>query len=190
MKKRRDCYIDPMWGVLFALGIVVGIILCLMFAPAAQAVDVEQTATVPAEVHVAVLPSEAVRESVQKIKEPVPVDEPAEPKEPELNSLGWFTITAYCACDKCCGKAPGHPDYGVTATGTRATEGRTIAVDPGVIELGSTVYFEGVDALVRGYVAEDTGGAIKGNRIDVFFDSHDAALEWGVRELEVFQLCS
>lgn len=109
------------------------------------------------------------------------VYEPAVP-----TSIGWFTITAYCACEECCGKTPDDPWYGITATGTRATEGRTVAVDPRVIPLGGTIYFEGPSGLVGGYIAEDTGGAIKGNRIDLYFDSHAAALEWGVRTLEVF----
>lgn len=109
------------------------------------------------------------------------VDEPAAP-----TSIGWFIVTAYCACEKCCGKTPDDPWYGITATGTRATEGRTVAVDPRVIPLGGTIYFEGPNGLVGGYIAEDTGGAIKGNRIDLYFDSHEDALEWGVRELEVF----
>lgn len=109
------------------------------------------------------------------------IDEPAVP-----TSIGWFTITAYCACEKCCGKTPDDPWYGITATGTRAAEGRTVAVDPRVIPLGGTVYFEGPDGLIGGYIAEDTGGAIKGNRIDLYFESHEAALEWGVRTLEVF----
>ena len=109
------------------------------------------------------------------------VDEPVVP-----TSIGWFTITAYCACEKCCGKTPDDPWYGITATGTRATEGRTVAVDPRVIPLGGTIYFEGPTGLIGGYIAEDTGGAIKGNRIDLYFNSHEAALEWGVRELEVF----
>ena len=107
-----------------------------------------------------------------------------EEKEKQLQSLGWFTITAYCPCEKCCGEWAD----GITATGTTATQGRTVAVDPSVIELGSVVYFEGVDGLVGGYIAEDTGGAIKGNRIDLFFDDHQEALEWGIKELEVFEI--
>ena len=100
-------------------------------------------------------------------------------------SIGTYRVTAYCACKECCGKDESDPWYGITATGTRATEGRTIAVDPGVIPYGTTVYFEGPDGF-GGYVAEDCGGAIKGKDIDLYFDSHAEALAWGVRELEVF----
>lgn len=62
-----------------------------------------------------------------------------------------------------------------TASGTRVQEGRTIAVDPDVIPLGWWVYIEGV-GFRR---AEDTGGAIKGNKIDVYYDSLDQALNFG-----------
>ena len=99
-----------------------------------------------------------------------------ETKTETKKSLGEFKITAYCPCKKCCG------DYadGYTYSGTVATEGRTIAVDPKVIPLGSIVEIDGVE-----YVAEDIGGAIKGNRIDLYFNSHQEALNWGVQEIEV-----
>ena len=85
-----------------------------------------------------------------------------------------FKVTAYCPCMKCCGKTDG-----ITATGTVATAGRTIAVDPTVIPYGSQVILNGV-----AYTAEDCGGAIKGNKIDMFFDTHQEALEWGVKYIE------
>ena len=71
--------------------------------------------------------------------------------------------------------------YGITATGTTATEGRTIAVDPDVIAYGTVVYIDG-----QAYVAEDCGGGIRANQIDLFFDSHEDAVQWGVQEREVF----
>ena len=87
-------------------------------------------------------------------------------------------LTAYCACERCClGSADG-----VTATGTIPVEGRTIAVDPSVIPYGSRVHiFDHV------YIAEDCGGAIKGNRIAVYFDKHEDALAFGVkRDVQIF----
>jgi 3D (Asp-Asp-Asp) domain-containing protein len=65
----------------------------------------------------------------------------------------------------------------VTATGARTTPGRTIAVDPAVIPMGARVYIPGVG--VR--VAEDRGGLIRGNRLDLCMSSRAAALEWGIR---------
>lgn len=91
-------------------------------------------------------------------------------------SLGEFVITHYCACEKCTADGDG-----ITATGTKAASGRTIAVDPEVIPYGTTVIIDG-----HAYVAEDCGGAIKGNRIDIFMDSHEEALKAGVRTAEVY----
>ena len=109
------------------------------------------------------------------------IPEETEPEEPELVSLGTWKITAYCACQKCCGKSPDNPKYGITATGTVATQGRTIAADPKVLPYGTVVYIDG-----HAYTVEDCGGAIKNERIDIYFDSHEAALQWGVRYREVF----
>lgn len=83
--------------------------------------------------------------------------------------------TAYCSCVSCCGKSDG-----ITASGVKAKANHTIAVDRSVIPLGTHVLYNGTE-----YVAEDTGGAIKGNRIDIFFDNHSDALEWGRRTIEI-----
>lgn len=53
----------------------------------------------------------------------------------------------------------------------------TIATDPDVIPLGTEVEIDG-----HIYIAQDVGGAVSGNRIDLYFDSHDDALQWGVQE--------
>lgn len=81
-----------------------------------------------------------------------------------------YTITAYCPCEKCCGKSDG-----ITATGTKATAGRTIAVDPNEIPYGTRIEIEGVG--VR--IAEDCGGAVSGKKIDLFFETHEQAKNWG-----------
>ena len=90
--------------------------------------------------------------------------------------IGNFKITHYCICKKCCGKSPSHPYYGITATETVATPGRTIAVDPRKIPYGTKVIIDG-----HTYIAEDCGGAIKGNRIDICVASHGEALQKGVK---------
>lgn len=92
-------------------------------------------------------------------------------------SLGEFEITYYDACIKCCSKTDG-----ITATGTQATVGRTIAVDPKVIALGSTVWIDG-----HQYIAEDVGGAIKDKHIDIFVTDHAIALQLGRQTKEVYQ---
>lgn len=101
-----------------------------------------------------------------------------------LDSVG---VTYYCTCQRCCGKAPDHPAYGITASGTRATPYRTVAVDPSVIPLGADVLVDyGDGAGLRRYRAEDTGGAIKGNRIDLCVGSHAEALQLGRRTATVY----
>lgn len=85
------------------------------------------------------------------------------------------TLTAYSAGVESTGKDEDHPEYGITASGTKVQEGRTIAVDPDIIPLGWWVYIEGI-GFRR---AEDTGGAINGNKIDVYFDSQSHAMKFG-----------
>ena len=104
--------------------------------------------------------------------------DPAAENRSEVNSdpLGMFTVTHYCSCEKCCGKSDG-----ITATGTVATEGRTIAVDPDIIPLGSKVLIDG-----QAYIAEDVGGAIKGNKVDIYVNSHQEAVSRGKVAREVF----
>lgn len=88
-----------------------------------------------------------------------------------------FTLTGYCTCAKCCGnfspEVTGLTAH--TATGTIPTQGRTIAVDPKIISYGSVVHIDGLGD----YVAEDCGGKVKGNHIDVYFESHEEALAFG-----------
>lgn len=96
---------------------------------------------------------------------------PSDSQTIETVNLGQFKISAYCHCSQCCGKSDG-----ITATGTLVQANRTIAVDPRVIPLGSKVMIDG-----QIYVAEDTGGAIKGNRIDMYFATHQEALNFGIQ---------
>ena len=98
----------------------------------------------------------------------------------EAVSLGEHRLSFYCSCPKCTGEW----SDGITYTGTTATEGRTIAVDPSKIELGSTVYIDGLGE----FVAEDIGGAIKENRIDIYLASHDDCISRGIEYREVWEV--
>ena len=104
-------------------------------------------------------------------------DEP-EP-EPTIISLGEYTISHYCRENypHICNNG----DATYTATMTTPTPGRTIAVDPTVIPYGTEVIING-----HTYIAEDCGGAIKGNRIDVLCNTHAEALQNGMQTAEVF----
>lgn len=100
-----------------------------------------------------------------------------EPEDDKIY-LGNFKITHYCACQKCCGKNA----QGITASGKKVEEGKTIAVDPKVIKLGSQVYIDGYGQME----AQDTGSAIKGNIIDIYVADHNEALKLGVTYKDVY----
>lgn len=87
---------------------------------------------------------------------------------------GIYKVTAYCACMQCCGKT-----NGITASGVKATANHTIAA-PKTFAFGTKVVINGIT-----YTVEDRGGAIQGNRIDIYMNSHAEALKWGVRYVEV-----
>ncbi|AEY64466.1 3D domain-containing protein [Clostridium sp. BNL1100] len=97
--------------------------------------------------------------------------------------------TSYTASFTDTGKRPGEPGFGITATGARVKRG-IIAVDPSVIPLGTRVYIEVPGkAADYGYaVAADTGGAIKGNKIDVYLESGSQVDAWGVKKVKVYIL--
>ena len=73
----------------------------------------------------------------------------------------------------------------MTYLGTKCREGYTIAVDPKVIPLGTRVY---IPQFNKVFVAEDTGSAIKGRKIDIFMNSYNAAIKWGIREIDIIIL--
>ena len=106
----------------------------------------------------------------------------------EKKEIGEFILTAYCPCELCCEEyALNRPIdengevivYG--STGERLFQGVSIAVDPAAIPYGTKVDIDG-----RVYTAQDCGGAIQGNRIDVYFDNHEDALDFGVQEKIVY----
>ena len=94
-------------------------------------------------------------------------------------------VTAYCPCEICCGV---YAD-GITASGLPVTAngGLLVAADPEVLPIGSMVAVPGYGG-GRPVPVLDVGGAIKGNRIDVLFPTHQEALEWGVQWLKV-EIC-
>jgi len=133
---------------------------------------------------------------------PVPAAAPAAPnanagvssgfslgaRAPSIASLNYTRMirmesTAYTSGFQCTGKRPGDPGYGITASGMHVQRG-VVAVDPGVIPLGTRLYVEGYGFSI----AADTGGAIRGNKIDVFMYNLSDALVWGRRAVNVYIL--
>jgi len=109
------------------------------------------------------------------------IAEKPEPQEPE-----WIEVeaTAYCPCEKCCGKwALNRPDGIVyTASGAIAQEGVTIAADWSVFPVGTVVFIEGYGTRT----VQDKGAAVKGNAIDIYFESHEEALQFGRQTVKLY----
>ena len=82
-----------------------------------------------------------------------------------------FKVTGYCPCMQCCGKTDG-----ITASGVKATPNHTIAA-PSKYPFGTRIVLDGHGT----FYVEDRGGAIKDNRLDRFFSTHQEALVWGVK---------
>lgn len=103
--------------------------------------------------------------------------QPEQQTQAERTSLGQYKLTFYCPCEICNGEFETQ-----TTSGAPPKEGKTIAVDASIIPMGSEIYIDGFGT----YYAEDTGGAIKGNRIDIFVDTHEKALEMGEKYANVY----
>lgn len=91
-------------------------------------------------------------------------------------SLGTFTITAYCGCSIC------SSGNNRTASGTVPTQGRTIAADTSILPFGTQVVIGGAV-----YTVEDCGSGVRGNHIDIYFATHEQALAFGRRTMQVFR---
>lgn len=105
---------------------------------------------------------------------------PAAEAVAQMTYAGEYTIVAYCAeqYPHICGGNP------TTDSGEPVTPGVTVAADPDVMPLGTRVYIDGIGERV----VQDTGGAIKGRKIDLAMESHQEAAAWGRKEAEVWIL--
>ena len=95
----------------------------------------------------------------------------------EMVNLGEFEMTGYCGCDICCGTKA----VKLTKMETVPKPEYTVAADPEVIPLGSSIVINGVT-----YHVEDVGQAIKGKSIDIFFATHEEAIEFGRQKMTVY----
>ena len=100
--------------------------------------------------------------------------------------------TAYCPCFSCCGKHEGDDGYGITASGYNvfSCEKNIIAADTDVLSFGTEVKLyrtlpSGDEEFIGTYTVEDQGGGIKGERIDIFYFSHEEALNFGRNQLRL-----
>lgn len=118
-------------------------------------------------------------EPVQVVKEAAETKPKKKKKkqDDENEYLGEFLLTAYCPCNEC---SDGYGRH--TSTGATARSEWTVAVDPSVIPYGTHLIINGEE-----YVAQDCGGGVKGNHIDIFFDTHSETLEFGKKYAKVYK---
>jgi 3D (Asp-Asp-Asp) domain-containing protein len=136
-----------------------------------------------------VAPALAGVELLRNVDEATPIHEsPAQPKHLAQSTRRsssraiWMLVTAYCPCEICCGENAS----GVTASGKRVSynHSRFVAADTSRLPFGTKLRIPGYDN-ARSVEVIDRGGAIEGNHIDVFFKTHDQAMEWGKRWMKV-----
>lgn len=116
--------------------------------------------------------------------EPEPVNEAPEPaKMPQIENA---TLSHYCCCKICTDKTPADEDYGITASGRPVEPYYSVAVDPFLIPLGSTVYIDYGDGVLHECRADDTGSKIAGAKIDLYIPDHDEAWDRGIKTVRVY----
>ena len=108
-----------------------------------------------------------------------------EPPKEELVYIGTFSNTFYCPCYRCNGNS-----HGITASGEPLTPYLSVAVDKRVIPLGTKLYIEFENSTSKSlngyYMAHDTGGAVRGNKIDVCVGSHSEAYSYGIGKCKIY----
>lgn len=122
--------------------------------------------------------------------EKIPEEEPADDaiQMTEAEPLGEFTITAYCACEKCCGQWS-NVDRPLTASGDPAEEGITVGADWGLLPAGSVIYIDGLgERIVQDKPADWIVERYSGRILDVYFESHEAALAFGKQKMYIWRL--
>lgn len=120
------------------------------------------------------------------------ISQPVSRSEIQRGTIHMVTATAYTLRYQECGKKPDHPGYGITSSGKRARVNHTIAADTNWLPYGTKVYIPHFDRI---FTVEDTGSAITGKRIDIFFgdpvedpECVQRALDFGIRNLEIIIL--
>lgn len=144
-------------------------LLGLLFSMTAFAAEVQDTP-----------PADSQNEAEGDIKEIGPgIPKEEEPEEPEApvagDSLGMFTTSGYCNCEKC---SKGH---NLTYAGTVPQANHTISADLNLLPLGTKVLINGTV-----YTVEDKGSGVNGKEIDIYYDNHDDAWDHGLQTVEVF----
>lgn len=182
------------WAICLAAFVLIGALAACLYI-LAQELQTAKAARVAAEHEVGVLCAElaategenaALRAEVEELRAYNAEEDAKVALKAKLTTLPRMdkvTVSHYC-CEKrahICGTG-----NGITASGNPVQAGVSVAVDPKVIPLGSTVYVDYGDGVIHTYIAHDTGGAVTGNHIDVAVDTHENALRLGLRRATVW----
>jgi len=141
-------------------------------------------------------PLEAYKEQVDRLMERVTKLQSQLDKKMDLPSRGGerpamiiMKATAYDLSVESCGKPPGDPEYGITASGKRVRGWHTIAAGKG-LPFGTQVYIPLFKDMPNNgvFTVEDRGSAIDNGKIDIYMPAHEDCMEFGVQELEVYIL--
>lgn len=153
-----------------------------------QAVNSNMATTVAIQTAPTVHQQTSTEKATTKAEQPKTVKtKPKKKKSAKYKSLGKFKLTAYCSCAVCCGKYAynrptdknGKPIV-CGASGKRLKQGVSVAADTSVLPFGTEVVING-----HKYIVHDVGGAVKGKKIDVYFENHADAVAFGAKYREV-----
>ena len=115
-----------------------------------------------------------------------PLQKSQQPRRSQKPEPEWIeaTATAYCSCEICCGEWALNRPNGIvyTASGAEAVQGVTIAADWSIYPPGTVLFVEGLGEMI----VQDRGGAIQGQKIDVYFESHADARQFGRQNVRFY----
>lgn len=174
-RKARDQWFRRMFLVALLMGLAMGFVFgrcsAIVREPAPDAtIEQDQLTAVTPDV------------TLEPVETPL-VEEPAEP-EPVL--LGSFRVTAYCSCEKCCGEWAKNRPNGIVygAAGVELKAGVSCASP---LPLGTVVEVEGLgEYIVQDRLAQWVIDKYGENQIDIYFDNHEAASAFGLKQLNVY----
>lgn len=170
---------------LFVCLVTIGFLIAKLAKPTyAAEPEVEQARIL----YPACLPPIEIYDPEPAVQEPI-ISDPIKPEPVYRNPINeeliisepdWieYRVTAYCPCEKCCGKWS-YLDHGGTASGARAKEGVTIAMGESY-PFGTRIYIDGIGERI----VQDRGGAITDSCIDLYFDTHEEVLGFGMHYLK------